>query len=139
VVVAFDPARDLAVLRAPGLGRNPLPRADIEEGGVGAVFGHPGGGPLAPSPFSIGQQVTATGTDIYDQARTEREVLVLASDLEPGDSGGALVDPQGRVVGVAFAIAPDRPGVAYALDLSELEAILSADLSQPVDSGPCLR
>lgn len=137
-VVAFDPARDLAVLRAPGLGRAALPRADIEEGGQGAVFGHPGGGPLRAAPFSVGQEVTATGTDIYDQARTEREVLVLASDLQPGDSGAALIDPQGRVVGVAFAIAPDRPGVAYALDLSELEAILAADLSRPVDTGPCL-
>ena len=42
-------------------------------------------------------------------------MLVLASDLAPGDSGSALVDPQGQVVGVAFAVAPDKPGVAYAL------------------------
>lgn len=138
-VVAFDPRRDLAILRAPGLNRAALPLADIVEGGVGAVFGHPGGGPLRAAPFEVGQEVTATGTDIYDEQRTEREVLILASDLAPGDSGAALVDPQGRVVGVAFAIAPDRPNVAYALDIVELQAVLQGNLGPAVDTGPCLQ
>jgi S1-C subfamily serine protease len=137
-VVAFDPRRDLAVLRAPGLNRAALPRADVEEGATGAVFGHPGGGRLRAAPFQVGRTLTATGTDIYDQERTEREILILASDLAPGDSGAALIDPQGRVVGVAFAIAPDKPAVAYALDIEELEAVLAGNLSSQVDTGPCL-
>ena len=66
-------------------------------------------------------------------------VLILAAALRPGDSGAALIDPSGAVVGVAFAIAPDKPGVAYALDRIELEAVLSGDLSTPVATGPCLR
>jgi hypothetical protein len=49
------------------------------------------------------------------------------------------VDAQGRIVGVAFAIAPDKPGVAYALDVEELRPVLAGDLSHPVDTGPCLR
>ncbi|MET0728914.1 MAG: MarP family serine protease [Acidimicrobiales bacterium] len=137
-VVAFDPARDLAVLRAPDIDRPPLRRVDIEEGGTGAVFGHPGGGPLRPAPFQVGRTVTATGRDIYDDSTTEREVLILSSNLAPGDSGAALIDAAGRVVGVAFAIAPDRPGVAYALDVEELDAVLAGDLSRPVPTGPCL-
>lgn len=137
-VVAFDPNRDLAILSAGDLGRPALPRGDIGDGGVGAVFGHPGGGPLRAAPFQVGDGVTATGTDIYDRNRTEREVLILSSALRPGDSGAALVDPSGAVVGVAFAIAPDRPGVAYALAMEELEAVLAGDLSRPVDTGPCL-
>jgi S1-C subfamily serine protease len=138
-VVAFDPRRDLAVLRAPGLNRAALPLADTDVGGTGAVFGHPGGGPLRVAPFSVGREVAATGTDIYDQERTERQVLILAASLAPGDSGAGLVDPQGQVVGVAFAIAPDKPNVAYALDIEELQAVLAGNLSQPVDTGPCLR
>lgn len=137
-VVAFDPNRDLAILSAGDLDRAALPRGDIDEGGVGAVFGHPGGGPLRAAPFQVGDAVSATGTDIYDRNRTEREVLILSSALRPGDSGSALVDPSGAVVGVAFAIAPDRPGVAYALAIEELEAVLASDLSRPVDTGPCL-
>lgn len=138
-VVAFDPRRDLAVLSAPGLDRVPLRRADVEEGAIGAVFGHPGGGELRAAPYSVGRTVAATGTDIYDEERTERQVLILSSSLAPGDSGAALIDPEGRVVGVAFAIAPDKPGVAYALDIEELEAVLAGDLSRPVDTGPCLQ
>jgi S1-C subfamily serine protease len=137
-VVAFDPNRDLAVLAAPGLSRPALDRSTIDEGGVGAVMGHPGGEALRAAPFSVGQVVTATGTDIYDRRDTTRRVLVLASALRPGDSGAALVDPNGDVVGVAFAIAPDRPGVAYALAMEELDAVLAGDLSRPVDTGPCL-
>jgi S1-C subfamily serine protease len=137
-VVAFDPNRDLAVLAAPDLNRPALSRDSVDVGGVGAAFGHPGGGQLEASPFSVAEKVTATGTDIYDRNRTTREVLVLAADLEPGDSGSALIDPDGDVVGVVFAIALDRPGVAYALDMPELEAVLAGDLSRPVDTGPCL-
>ena len=138
-VVAFDPDRDLAVLRADDLDRPALARADIDVGGVGAVFGHPGGGALRPAPFAVGEEVTATGTDIYDRDRIERQVLVLSAALRPGDSGAALIDPRGAVVGVAFAIAPDRPGVAYALAMEELDPVLGGDLSSPVDTGPCLR
>jgi S1-C subfamily serine protease len=138
-VVAFDPNRDLAVLRVPGLDRPALDRATIGEGGVGAAFGHPGGGDLRAAPFSVGQKVQATGTDIYDRRSTTRQVLILAADLEKGDSGSALVDPNGDVVGVVFAIAIDRNGVAYALDRPELDAVLAGDLSTEVDTGACLR
>ncbi len=138
-VVVFDPNRDLAVLRVPGLERTPLPIADGEPGTTGGVFGYPGGAPLRVQPFQVGDEVRAVGTDIYDQTRTEREVLVLASQLRPGDSGSALVDGAGSVVGVAFAIAPDDPNVAYALDVSELQAVLAGDLATPVETGPCLR
>lgn len=140
-VVAFDPDRDLAVLRVPGLDRQPLPIADADVEDQGGVFGHPGGAPLRVAPFVIGETVEATGSDIYDSHRTTRSVLVLSSALRPGDSGGALVDETGSVVGVAFAVAPDNPNVAYALDPSELTEVLNGNgnLAQPTGTGPCLR
>jgi S1-C subfamily serine protease len=137
-VVAFDPNRDLAVLRADDIDRTALPLGDTDVGGTGAVFGHPGGGPLRAAPFQVGREVRARGTDIYDRNETERDVLVLAAALRPGDSGGALVDAGGAVVGVAFAIAPDRDGVSYALAMSELQAVLGSNLTNEVDTGPCL-
>ncbi len=137
-VVAFDPERDLAVLSAPGLNRPPLLLGDPAVGQVGAVFGHPEGGPLRVSPFEVAEQVDATGTDIYDRSATERRVLFLSSQLHPGDSGGPLITPDGRVVGVAFAIAPDRQGVAYALHPSELQPLLAKVGTQPVRTGSCL-
>ena len=137
-VVVFDPDRDLAVLRVPGLARVPLPMADGAQGTAGGVFGYPGGAPLRVSPFQVGDEVRALGTDIYDRHQTEREVLILSAGLRPGDSGSALVDGAGNVVGVAFAIAPDNPNVAYALDIVEVQAVLGADLSTEVDTGSCL-
>jgi S1-C subfamily serine protease len=136
-VVAFDPQRDLALLRTEA-SAPPLPLQAGERGDRGGVFGHPGGGPLEISPFQIGDQITARGRNIYDSAESERQVLVLASNLAPGDSGSALIDPEGQVVGVAFAIAPDKPGVAYALAISELQSVLAGDLSVERDTGGCL-
>jgi S1-C subfamily serine protease len=137
-VVAFDPARDLALLAVPDLAAPPLATGEVAEGGTGAVFGHPGGGALRMSPFALEERVEAVGRDLYDEADTQRRVLVLAADLAPGDSGAAVVDTDGGVVGVAFAIAPDEPGTAYALDLDELAAILAAPRTAGAGTGPCL-
>jgi S1-C subfamily serine protease len=137
-VVAFDPTRDLAVLRVKNLDRPALDLRDAQVDDAGGVFGHPGGGPLDVSPFKVAEEITAVGTDIYDRAESRRKVLVLASDLAPGDSGSGLVDPQGDVIGVAFAVAPDKDGVAYALSLEELRPVLAGDLTQERDTGDCL-
>jgi S1-C subfamily serine protease len=136
-IVAFDPQRDLAVLRAPGLNRRSLPIAASSEDATGGVFGHPGGGPLRIAPFAVARQIKAVGRDIYGTDITTRDVLELRSSLRPGDSGSPLVDGSGHVVGVAFAIAPDKPGVAYALATSELSAVLADDLSHAVSTGMC--
>jgi len=138
VVTHFDADRDLAVLFAPELRSPLLPITGADPGARGAVLGHPGGGPLQVSPFAVSDEVEALGRDLYDRHETRRQVLILASNLAPGDSGAALVDPKGDVVGVAFAIAPDRPGTAYALDTVELKAALEAPRNGQVDTGRCL-
>lgn len=137
-VVAYDPVRDLALLRADDGGRQPLTLREAQVGDSGGVFGHPGGGPLEISPFQVGDLITAVGQDIYDQRDSRRRVLVLASELRPGDSGAALVDGQGNVIGVAFAVAPDKSNVAYALALEELAAVRSGDISAPKSTNGCL-
>ena len=137
-VVAYDSRRDIAVLRVDGLDVPPLALRDADVGDVGGVFGHPGGGQLEVSPFEVAEEITAVGNDVYDREESRRQVLVLASNLAPGDSGGALIDPQGDVVGLAFAVAPDKSGVAYALALEEVRAVLSGDLSAERDTGDCL-
>jgi S1-C subfamily serine protease len=138
-VTVFDPARDLALLAVPGLGQAPLPVANAKVGTTAAVFGHPEGQvPLEVSPAAIRQQVNALGTDLYDLGLTRRSVLVLAAELAPGDSGAALVDAGGQVVGVAFAISPDSRETAYALAASELRTVLEAERLTPAPTGPCL-
>jgi S1-C subfamily serine protease len=53
-----------------------------------------------------------------------RPALELAASVMPGDSGSPVVDGRGRVVGVVFAQASDREGLAYALDAGALRSIL---------------
>jgi S1-C subfamily serine protease len=137
-VTMFDPDRDLAVLQAPGLGLQPLPIGSAAVGATGAVFGHPRGQDrVEVSPAIIRQHVEAVGRDLYDTRVTRRQVFILAADLAPGDSGGALADGGGRVVGVAFAIAPDRPGTSYALTDEVLRAALAQPRGRP-STGSCL-
>ncbi|MFA9429534.1 MarP family serine protease [Egicoccus sp. AB-alg2] len=137
-VVVFDPDRDLAVLEVPDLGQEALETTPGEVGSDGAVIGYPGGQDTPRvAPTRIDDQRTAVGRDIYGRERTERQVLFLSSALQQGDSGSPVIDVEGRVNGVVFAISPDNPTVAFALDLGELEAVLDAP-RDPGATGPCI-
>ena len=138
-VTVFDPVRDLALLQVPGLDQAPLTLAEGRVGTTAAVFGHPEGQTkLEISPAAIRQQVNALGPDLYQLGMTRRAVYVLAAELAPGDSGGALVNADGQVVGVAFAISPDNRGTAYALAVSELRSVLAAVRETPASTGLCI-
>lgn len=137
-VVAFDPSTDLALV-ATELDRPPLEVGSPSLGDRGLVLGFPGGGPFAPSAFEVGDAFSATGYDIYDGALVDRRLLALASQLAPGDSGSAVLRGDGRVIGVAVAVAPDRPSVAYALDAVALIPLLDGGTGARVSTGECLR
>lgn len=136
-IVLFDPLVDLALVEVPELPAPPLALVGAEPGGQGIIAGYPGGGPLELSPYEVAQHVTARGTDIYSDAAVERDVLVLAAVLAPGDSGSPVVDQSGAVVGMAFAVAPESAEVAYALSDAELEEALARPRGS-VAIGPCL-
>ncbi|MFP4310708.1 MAG: MarP family serine protease [Nitriliruptoraceae bacterium] len=126
-VVAFDPVRDLALVSVEDLGQTPLPLGTAAVGDELAVIGYPGGqAQPRVAPARVQQRRTAVGRDIYEVADTEREVLFLSAELRRGDSGAPLVTAAGEVVGVVFAVSPDQPSSAYALDRQELDAILVA-------------
>lgn len=140
-VIAFDALRDVAVLAVPSLTTAPLPVVDGSVGDIGAVYGHPGGGALQAARARVGEEIVAVGTDIYRTSSSRRHVYVLASKLAPGDSGGALVNAAGRVIGMAFAIDPGRNSTAYALTDVEVLAVLGPaqrGARNPVDTGKCL-
>jgi S1-C subfamily serine protease len=138
-VVLYDPARDIALLYVPHFDAAPLPIGQPQLNQTGAVFGHPGGqAELAITPAAIRRQVVAEGRDLYDTENTRRDVLILASELAQGDSGGALVNTNGQVIGVAFAIAPDKPGTSYALSTTVLQQALAEPHSSIVSTQNCV-
>jgi uncharacterized membrane protein required for colicin V production len=120
----LEPSRDLALLSVDGYKATALSFGVPDLGEEVGVFGHPVGGALRVAPAGVREMLDAVGRDIYDKKRTLRPVIVLSGSLEPGDSGAAVVARSGRLIGVAFAVAPDRSHTAYAVPVSELKAFL---------------
>ena len=139
--IVFDPDVDLAVLRVPDLADAPLAlaEADAQRGAVGAVLGYPGGGDFTEVPAAVAATYPAVGRDIYGSGLVTRNVYELQADVRPGNSGGPLVAPDGRVLGVVFARSISAAGVGYALTASEVRPRLAAAAARPggVDTGSC--
>ena len=138
-VVVFDPVRRPRRAPRPRARRaGPAAWLGRRRRLLGAVYGHPGGGPLRASSARATEEIVAVGTDIYRTGESQREVFVLASTLQSGDTGGAFVSVTGEVIGVAFAIDPDREGTSYALVDDEVHAVLETVDYAGVDTGACL-
>jgi S1-C subfamily serine protease len=137
-VVAFDPRRDVAVLRVKNLGITPLKFSSPITDAQVAIFGYPGGRELRAEGGRIVDQIKATGGDLYGKGSWSRKVLILAADLVPGDSGGPVVSRSGRLLGLSFAIDPQLPNTSYALDPSEVRAVLKTVGVATVGTGKCL-
>ena len=139
-VVFFDPRRDLALLRAPTLDLQPLRLAPAASNGQpAAVIGYPGGGHELVIGAQVMSEVTADGSDIYAQGRAVRQVYVLNAQVRQGDSGGPVVDLDGRDLGVVFAASTASDTTGYALTGGELRAALAAAgaAREPVGVDAC--
>jgi S1-C subfamily serine protease len=139
-VVFFDPRRDLALLRAPTLDLQPLRLAPgASNGQPAAVIGYPGGGHELVIGAQVMSEVTAEGSDIYSQRRAVRQLYVLNAQVRQGDSGGPVVDLDGRDLGVVFAASTASDTTGYSLTGGELRAALAAAgvAQEPVGVGAC--
>ena len=120
-VVLYDPDRDIAVLYVPGLSRAPLAFAGEARAGDNAiVVGYPQDGPFRADSARVRGAQNAKGPDIYQRKTVVREIYSLRARVRPGNSGGALISPQGKVYGVVFAAAADDPQTGYALTAKEV-------------------
>jgi S1-C subfamily serine protease len=139
-VVVYDPERDLAVLYVPGLTARPLDfDADGSRGDQAVVAGFPQGGPLRLEPARIREVINARGPDIYHRQQVTREVFSLYADVEPGNSGGPLLTPDGDVYGVIFAKSLDDPNTGYALTADEVAPVVTAGRTRTAQAstGSC--
>ena len=138
-VVLFDPGRDVAILYVPRLALAPLNEAGAGPGTQGAAIGYPGGGNETAEPAVVNYEVRAQGRDIYGQNLVVRSIWVTQARVQPGNSGGPLVDLTGNVLGVIFAASTSQSGTAYALTDAEVQPDIdqAQGRTQPVAVGPC--
>lgn len=120
-VVFYDPQRDIAILDVPGLTARPLRFAGSAPYSSSAIVaGYPLNHPLTLSAATVGQSIEAYGPNIYQTAVVHRQIYPIRAVVQPGNSGGPLVAPDGRVYGVIFAASTSNKDIGYALTASEV-------------------
>jgi len=130
-VVLYDPQTDLAVLDVPKLTAAPLQFAQTPaaSGSDAIVAGFPLDGPYTLTPARVRSVIQLRGPNIYSNSTVTREVYTLRAQVQPGNSGGPLLAPDGTVLGVIFGAAIDETDVGFALTAAEVAPVVQAGLS----------
>jgi hypothetical protein len=136
--VYYDPHNDLAVLSVPGLDAEPLALAVRTPRGAGAaVIGYPANGPLTLTPARLGRTGSVISEDSYGRGPVERSMTPFRAEVRAGNSGGPVVDADGRVLTTVFAASTgDGPPSGLGVPNEAVGRALSGDL-RPTDTGPC--
>lgn len=97
--VAID--SDLAILQLAAGADLPvaeLRESPVEVGESVIAVGYPGGGPAT---VSSGEVVSLVEGDLLDEPA---DIIRVDAEIRQGNSGGPLLDAEGRVIGVVFAL-----------------------------------
>lgn len=139
-VVWFDPDSDVAILLVPELQAEALPLADAAIGDEGVIDGYPHGGPFTSKPAEVVAISNEFVLDIYGEGANSREVATLAADVQPGNSGGPLLNLDGEVMGLVFARNSEHANIGYATTVTYLDQVLqqAPSLTEPVLPGHCV-
>ena len=129
VVVGSDAATDLAVVRAQAAGLPYCAFGDstrLKVGQLMIAMGNPLG---FESSVSTGV-VSALGRSMRsDSGRLIENIVQHTAPLNPGNSGGPLLDSRARVAGVNTAIIAHAQGIGFAIPANTAQWVLSQILS----------
>lgn len=116
-IVGRDPATDLAVLRVTANNLLAAEWGDSDRLDVGALVWAVG------SPFGLQRSITCGILSAKNRAgvagRVYQDLLQTDAAVNPGNSGGPLVDAQGRIIGINTAIMGESyQGISFAIPSS---------------------
>ncbi len=134
--VRYDPANDLALLRIEA----PVPAlemaAEPRRGTASAVLGYPENGPYAVSAARLGDTSIAISEDSYGNGPIQRSIASLRGSVRSGNSGGPLVDSQGRAMATVFAATTSGPPGGFAIPNEVVRSALE-EPQVPISTGTC--
>ncbi len=124
-LVGADPATDLAVIRVDGSGMSYAALGDstrLQVGQLVIAIGNPFG---FQSTVSTGV-VSALGRAMRSRdRRLIQNIIQHTAPLNPGNSGGPLVDSRGRIVGINTAIIMMAQGIGFAIPAKTAQWVVS--------------
>lgn len=134
--VYYDPRDDLALLRV-GADIPTLPISSQRQAGSdAAVLGYPENGPYALTAARVGDTQATISQDSYGHGPVDRTIVALGGRVRSGNSGGPLVDADGRVIGIVFAATTRGPAGGFAIPVEDVREALR-QTSASVGTGPC--
>ena len=137
-IVHYEPRNDLSVMRVPGLTGAALPTdPQPRRGTAAATIGYPGGGPLTVAAARLGRTGTVTSEDSYGRGPVQRAMTPFRGEVQSGNSGGPVVDGEGRVLTTVFASSlGERDASGLGVPNRITRRALGGRL-EPTDTGPC--
>jgi hypothetical protein len=137
--IFFDPHDDVAVLRVSGLSGVPALRlnGNASSGTSGAILGFPHDGPYDVEPARLGSTNDVLTQDAYGRGPVRRLITSFRGLVRSGNSGGPVVDGDGRVLATVFAasVATSRHTGFGVPDSVVRDALSKAH--GPVSTGAC--
>ena len=129
-LVGNDPVTDLALLRVslPKGSRRTVQLGDSDQTEIGqkvVAIGHP---------FGLGYALTTGvisgfGSPPESGLAFPERIIQISAAMNPGNSGGPLVDAEGRVIGINTAMLAGAQNIGFAIPINTVKTVMTELLS----------